>query len=63
MPHDEQDLLKTIADHIRLLEAEFGRIEFTIQARPVGERDVLEGIRERVSNIIGVMKADLEKLS
>jgi hypothetical protein len=62
MPYDEHDFRKTLINHIRLLEAELACIDSSIDSHPVGERDGIEGIRERVSNIIGVMKADLWRL-
>jgi hypothetical protein len=63
MPADEHDFRKALASHIRLLEIELAHIASTIEATPVGERDELELIHERLSNLIGVMKEDFARLS
>jgi hypothetical protein len=62
-PYDEHDFRKALINHIALLQTELDRVESSIEALPVGQRDGIEGIRERISNILGVMKADLQRLS
>ena len=62
MPSDEYDFRKALMSHVTLLEAVQANIASSIDARPVGQRDELEMIHERVSNIIGIMKSDLNRI-
>jgi hypothetical protein len=62
MPPDEYEFLKVLVGHLRLLDSVLARIESSIDAAPIGQRDELEAIHERLSNVVGVMRSDLLKL-
>ena len=63
MPSDEYDFRKALVSYVTLLQAVQANIASSIDARPVGQRDELEMIHERVSSVIGIMKSDLQRLS
>jgi hypothetical protein len=63
MPPDEHDFRKALISHIQLLEAVLARIHAAKAAPPTELLNEIEAIHERVSNVCGVMKADLQRLS
>lgn len=63
MSPDEHDFRKIILSHIKLLETELTLLASTVDAAPIDQRDKLESMHERISNIIGIMKADLLRIS
>jgi hypothetical protein len=62
MTLDENDFAKTLLGHITLLQGVLTRLESSIQLSPIGQRDELEMIHERLANVVLVMKEDVFRI-
>jgi hypothetical protein len=62
MRPDDHDSRAAMINQIDLLVCELNRIAASIVAAPVGERINLELMHERLSNLLAVLKTDLEEL-
>jgi hypothetical protein len=62
MISDKHDFAKTLLGHIDLLQGVLTRIESSIQSSPIGQRDELEVIHERLANVVSVMKEDMLRM-
>jgi hypothetical protein len=49
MPPDEYEFLKVLVGHLRLLDSVLAHVQSSIDAAPIGQRDELEAIHERLS--------------
>jgi hypothetical protein len=63
MSANEHDFRMTLINLISLWHGLLTRIESSINSAPVGQREELEAIRKRVSDALGVMKGNLQKLT
>lgn len=65
MPLDEHDLRKIVRNHVELVNAECERLAALLAKLPHGDerRVELRKTHESLSNIVGIIKADLMDLS